>query len=114
MRTIRPEGLSFAEVAARFIESMAAQGHGPLLPAMLAHFLWRGIDPEPFLHVRQAASPGRVRRRSDPLCLQITSRRACCGGHHAGGSLRAMQLIRAAHATGAPRRKVTGPIGSTQ
>jgi hypothetical protein len=114
MLTIRPDGLSFAEVAARFLESMAAQGQGPLLPAMLAHFLWRGIDPEPFLHFRQVPSPGRWRRRSDPLCLQITSHRACCGGHHPVGSLRATQLIRAAHAIGAPRRKVTGPNCSTQ
>jgi hypothetical protein len=108
MLTIRPEGLSFAEVAARFLESMAAQGHGALMPAMMAHFLWRGIDPEPFLRFRQMRTPGQLRRKSDPFRLQLTPQRACCAGCHPSGALRAAQMIRAAHANGVPRRKVSG------
>jgi hypothetical protein len=104
--TIRPEALSFAEVAARFLESMQAQGHGPLMPAMLAHFLWRGIDPAPFLQFRQVMMPGRLRRGSREYSLQITSHHAGCPGCHPAGSLRAMTMIRAAHAIGVHRRKV--------
>jgi len=107
MLTIRPEGLSFDEVAARFLEAMESQGHGPLLPAMAAHFQWRGIDPSPFLGFRRVTSPGRVRRRSDPVRLQITRRHGCPACHPAG-SLQAMQMIRAAHASGTHRRKVRG------
>jgi hypothetical protein len=106
--TIRAEGLSFEEVAARFLESMQAQGHDPLMPAMMAHFLWRGIDPAPFLRFRQVTVPGRVRRRGDPYRLQITRQRACCAACHPAGTLRAMKMIRAAHAIGAHRRKVPG------
>jgi hypothetical protein len=104
--TIRPEALSFAEVAARFLESMQAQGHGPLMPAMLGHFLWRGIDPAPFLQFRQVVMPGRMRRRSRGYSLQITSHHAGCPGCHPAGSLRAMTMIRAAHAIGVHRRKI--------
>ena len=106
--TIRPEGMSFAEVAARVLESMEAQGYGSLMQAMLAHFLWRGIDPEPFLQIRHGASPRRSRRKPASNRLQITPHRACGPGCHAAGSLLAMQMIRAAHANGAPRRKVSG------
>jgi hypothetical protein len=106
MLTVRPEGLSFEEVAARFLESLEAQGHGPIMPAMLAHFQWRGIDPLPFLRFRPVASPGRLRRRSDPFRLEITPRHRCCAGCNLSGSLRANQLIRAAHANGVPRRTV--------
>jgi hypothetical protein len=108
MLTIRPESLTFHEVAARFLESMEAQGHAALMPAMLAHFLWRGIDPSPFLHFRQVASPGRVRRRRDPFRLQITPHHVCGVGCHSAGSLRTMHMIRAAHASGTPRRRVSG------
>ncbi len=107
MLTIRAEGLSFEEVAARFLESMEAQGYGPLIPAMAAHFLWRGIDPAPFLRVKRMASPGRVRRTSAPFRLQITPQRACCATCHPAGSLRATKMIRAAHANEARRRKVS-------
>ena len=107
MLTIRPDGLTFEEVAARFLEAMAAQGHGRLMPAMLSHFLWRGIDPAPFLKFRLATVPGRVRRRSDPLLLQITPHHAGCASCHPAGSLQAMQMIRAAHAIDAPRRTVS-------
>jgi hypothetical protein len=109
MLTVRPEGLSFEEVAARFLESMEAQGYGPLMPAMLGHFLWRGIDPGPFLQFTPATRPGRFRRRKEATHhLQITPRRPCCAGCHPTGTLRAAQMIRAAHANGAARRRVSG------
>lgn len=104
MLTVRAENLSFAEVAARFLELMAAQGHSPLMPAMLSHFLWRGIDPTPFLQFRQAPPLGRPRRGRDPFHLQITPHRRCCAGCHPAGTLRAAEMIRAAHANGVPRR----------
>jgi hypothetical protein len=108
MLTIRPEVLSFEAVAARFLESMEAQGYGPIMPAMTAHFLWRGIDPAPFLRSRHVVLPSGLRRRSDRSRLWITPRRACCAGCHAGGSLWAMQMIRAAHANDTRRREVGG------
>ena len=45
MRTIRSETLTFPLVAARFLEAAASHGLGPMLPALVDHFLWRGIDP---------------------------------------------------------------------
>jgi hypothetical protein len=106
MLTIRPGGLSFDEVAARFLESLEAQGLDRLMPALSAHFLWRGIDPLPFLRFTQVKSPGRLRRRTDPFRLKITPHRACCPGCDVAGSFQATRMIRAAHAHGAPRRKV--------
>jgi hypothetical protein len=108
MLTVRPETLSFGEVAARFIEALEAQGQAPPMQTMLAHFLWRGIDPAPFLHFRQTGLPGRPRRRYDPFRLQITPQRACCAGCHPGGFLRAAHMIRAAHANGVHRRRASG------
>jgi hypothetical protein len=108
LMTVRPDVLSFAEVAARLLESMEVQGYGPLMSAMLAHFEWRGIDPAPFLHLRQVASPGRSRRQNASYRLQMTPHRACGSCCHPAGSLRAMEMIRAAHANGAPRREVNG------
>ena len=51
MLTVRPETLSFAIVAARFLEAAAAMGEANILPALLDHFLWRGIDPRPHLAI---------------------------------------------------------------
>ena len=45
MRTLRPETLTFATVAARFLEGAEAAGLAPLAPRLLGHFLARGIDP---------------------------------------------------------------------
>jgi hypothetical protein len=47
--TVRPDTLTFEYVAARMLEAVAALGQGHLLPALLDHFLWRGIDPRPYL-----------------------------------------------------------------
>jgi hypothetical protein len=55
--TVRPETLSFPIVAARFLEAAAALGQTRHVPALLDHFLWRGIDPRPVLGI--AVPPGR-------------------------------------------------------
>jgi hypothetical protein len=55
--TVRPETLNFPIVAARFLEAAAALGQTRHLPALLDHFLWRGIDPRPVLGI--AVPPGR-------------------------------------------------------
>ena len=106
MLTVRPEGLSFATVAALFLEAMEAQGHGPLMPAMLAHFLWRGIDPAPFVHFRNITVPRRPRRDVKPFRLHATPPHVCGPRCHPAGAQRATQMIRAAHATGIARRQV--------
>jgi len=62
--TVRPETLSFPIVAARFLEAAAALGQTHHLPALLDHFLWRGIDPRPVLGI--AVAPGRGRLRQSP------------------------------------------------
>jgi hypothetical protein len=62
--TVRPETLSFPIVAARFLEAAAALGQAHHLPALLDHFLWRGIDPRPVLDI--AVAPGRGSLRESP------------------------------------------------
>jgi hypothetical protein len=66
MRTLNPETLSFERVAARLLEAAAGHGQGHILPALLDDFLWRGIDPRPFLTIDVARDPmrrpGRTRR----------------------------------------------------
>ncbi len=103
MLTLRPEGLTFDEVAARFLESMLAQGYGPILPAMLDHFLWRGIDPRPFLRFSPVALPGRGRRRAELFAVQPAPRRAHCAFCHPRGTLHVANLIRAGHVVHARR-----------
>jgi hypothetical protein len=59
MLTLNPETLSFERVAARLLEAAAADGQGHLLPALVDDFLWRGIDPRPFLVVDVVRDPMR-------------------------------------------------------
>ena len=92
---VRPDGLTFDEVAARLIEGILQQGNGALLPAMLGHFLWRGIDPRPFLSF--VTQPRAMRRADRQYRVQVTPWRARCACHPAG-SRRAAELIRASHA----------------
>ncbi len=61
--TVRPETLSFPIVAARFMEAAAGLGQARHLPALLDHFLWRGIDPRPVLGI--AVEPGRGSPRGE-------------------------------------------------
>ncbi len=59
MLTLHPETLTFGRVAARFLEAAAALGQAPILPELLDHFLWRGIDPRPFLAITIVAGKRR-------------------------------------------------------
>jgi hypothetical protein len=61
--TVRPETLSFPIVAARFMEAATGLGQARHLPALLDHFLWRGIDPRPALEI--AVEPGRGSSRGE-------------------------------------------------
>lgn len=65
--TLNPETLTFERVAARLLEAAAALGQGHNLPALLDNFLWRGINPLPFLTIEVARDPmrrpDRTRRR---------------------------------------------------
>ena len=64
MLTVRPETLTFGLVAARFLEAAAALGQASIMPDLLENFLWREIDPRPFLTI--AIPPGSRRRRGEP------------------------------------------------
>jgi hypothetical protein len=59
--TIRPETLNFAGVAARFLEAAVALGQARNLPALMDHFVWRGIDPRPLLAIDAPARPRQFR-----------------------------------------------------
>ena len=59
MLTVHPEGLTFGLVAARFLEAAAALGQAPNLRYLLDDFLWRGIDPRPFLSLTIPSGGGR-------------------------------------------------------
>jgi hypothetical protein len=95
MQTIRPQGLTFDEVAARFIEGLLEQGNGAVLEAVLGHFLWRGIDPRPFLSFAPVA---RGRRDSHLFRPRLAPPRPACAHCDPGATLRAARLIRAGHA----------------
>lgn len=96
MLTVRAEQLSFGEIAARFIEAILAQENGALLPVMLGHFQWRGIDPVPHLRFRAAEQPVRLLRRATLPDVQFVPCHSGCGCHPTG-ALHAARLIRAAH-----------------
>ena len=96
MLTLRPEGLTFDEVAARFIEGLLEHGHGAILHAALDHFLWRGIDPRPFLRFVPLAPPGR-RRAAGLFRVAVSTHRPACTHCRADLTLRASRLIRAGH-----------------
>ena len=56
--------LTFALVAAQILEALAAFYDPARLPALADHFLWRGIDPRPFLSFAlEPAGRGRDRFR---------------------------------------------------
>jgi hypothetical protein len=100
MLTIRPEGLSFDEVAARFIEGLLEHGHGPILRAALDHFLWRGIDPRPYLRFEPTASLGHGRAR-ELYRVVFSAHHAGCAQCSSNLTLRAVRLIRAGHGAAA-------------
>lgn len=99
MLTVRPETLNFPIVAARFLEAAVAMGEGNILPALLEHFLWRGIDPRPYLAI--GVPPGRSgprwRERGALIVTEPRNRvRGCaCGNVH--GFIAARRLMRHPH-----------------
>jgi hypothetical protein len=77
MLTMDPDSLTFGKVAGRFVEALLARGLRALLPALLTHFLYRGIDPRPFLEVGAvAAAP----RRWTPVRRSVNWLRASLPG----------------------------------
>ncbi len=103
MLTVRPETLDFPRVAARFLEAAAALGQARLLPELLDHFLWRGIDPRGFLAIdvpprmrRRAGGKGHLRMTEAPNLVPGCA----CGSVH--GFERALRLMPHAY-----RRAVT-------
>lgn len=99
MLTVRPETLSFALVAARFLETAVALGEANILPALLDHFLWRGIDPRPHLAIRIPRARGgpRGRERGPLIVTELPNRvRGCnCGDMH--GFISARRLMTHPH-----------------
>jgi hypothetical protein len=94
MLTIRPETLDFHRVAARFLEAAAALGQARLLPDLLDDFLWRGIDPRPFLAIdvpaplrNRAPGKGHLRMTEAPNLVEGCA----CGSLH--GFARAYNLM---------------------
>ena len=94
--TLRPATLSFPRVAARMLEAAAELGLGAKLPVLLDHFLWRGIDPRPFLTM--AVVPGgRGRRRHGRRVLRARDPGPGCACTHPDAFVLAGRLIRHPH-----------------
>jgi hypothetical protein len=96
MLTVRPEGLTFDAVAARFIEGLLEHGHGGVLHAALDYFMSRGIDPRPFLRFVPVAPPGR-RQGRELFRVVFSTHHAGCARCSSDLTLRAVRLIRAGH-----------------
>ena len=96
MLTVKPEGLNFGKVAARFVEGLLERGHGKLLHATLDHFLWRGIDPRPYLRFVPASAPGQP-GRGRLFRVVVAAHRAGCVQCSTHLTLQALRLIRAGH-----------------
>ena len=96
MLTVRPETLTFGLVAARFLEAAAALGQASIMWDLLDNFLWRAIDPRPFLSINipPGLTPGtwratrpvgrpRAAKPRPPLCLQRLRRSVACDTSYA-------------------------------
>ncbi len=107
MLSVRPETLSFALVAARFLEAAAALGEAGNLPALLDHFLWRGIDPRPHLAIGIPRGRGgpRGRLRGPLLVTEAANPRRGCDCGDARGFLGARRMMTHPHRgeTGTPK-----------
>jgi hypothetical protein len=95
MLTMKPDRLTFDKVAARFIEGLLQRGHGAILHAAFDHFLWRGIDPRPYLQFVPIA--GRGRRAAHLFRVVTPERRTGCARCAPHLALTAARLIRAGH-----------------
>jgi hypothetical protein len=104
MLASNPETLSFERVAARMLEAAAAQGQGPILRALMDHFLWRGIDPRPYLTIAVARDPmRRLDRTRRLLCATEPLPPRDCGCGDPRAFIFARRLMPHAH------REQTGP-----
>lgn len=98
MRTIRPDSLTFATVAARFLEGAAGAGLGALTPELMSHFLTRGIDPRP--HLPPAPAPRRPGRPANWNAVRTApppDRPHCRACGRADAFLLAGRIMRPAH-----------------
>lgn len=92
--TLNPLTLTFERVAARMLEAAASYGLMHILPALLDDFLWRGIDPRPFLTIKVALDPMRRLNRTRRTLRTIDPRPACgCGSDHPGAFIFARRLM---------------------
>ena len=100
MLTMDADYLTFGRVAACIIEALVQRGKARLLPALLAHFLHRGIDPRPYLGL---GGPPRAAGRWMPLRRRKPTRwrgRLADGGCRCcepGSFVFARSLMRHAH-----------------
>ncbi|GGE98723.1 hypothetical protein GCM10011611_00290 [Aliidongia dinghuensis] len=83
IRTLHPETLTFDRVAWRFVQGAARAGAGKHLPAIVQHFLDRGIDP--LIGERaDAVAPGSPLWHRLPYAERMRRmtalRQICCGG----------------------------------
>ena len=111
--TLDPETLSFDRVAARMLEYAAGCGQGHILRALLDDFLWRGIDPRPYLRIDVARDPmrrpGRTRRTlraTEPLA------RSACDCCNPGAFIFARRLMPHTHRELAAGNALPGPTFS--
>lgn len=87
MLTVYPQTLNYGIVAARFLEAATRLGMAPILTDLLDDFLWRGIDPRPYLTI--TVPPG-VRRRGEPRGRLDVRERANPNAHCPGCNLRGL------------------------
>jgi hypothetical protein len=79
MLTMRPDSLTFGKVAARLIEALLLREGVALLPGLFAHFLYRGIDPRPFMELGAvSATPRRWTPTNGSRVRRANSDCRCC------------------------------------
>jgi hypothetical protein len=88
MLTVRPETLTFGLVAARFLEAAAALGQASIMWDLLDNFLWRAIDPRPFLSIN--IPPGSRRERGEQRGRLGVLERPSPGPHCACSDIRGL------------------------
>jgi hypothetical protein len=95
IRTVRPDTLTFDRVAARFLEEAVALGHRRNLPALLDHFVWRGIDPRPFLAIDAPMHHGVGKReqRGQLRMIEVANHTLGCRCHERYGFVDANRLM---------------------
>jgi hypothetical protein len=99
MLTVRPDTMTFDLVAARFLEAAAALGQGPNLADLLDDFMWRGIDPRPYLAltIPRGARRGRGEPQGRPLVRERPNPGPHCACSGLSGMLSASRLMAHPH-----------------